>query len=45
MMQMDETAIKKEHENGVSIIEPTQKTVDALISLNLPSGVDIELKL
>ena len=28
MMQMDETAIKKEHENGVSIIEPTQKIVD-----------------
>ena len=33
MMQMDETAIKKEHENGVSIIEPTQKIVDDILEL------------
>ena len=45
MMQMDETAIKKEHENGVSIIEPTQKTVDSLMKIDLPAGVDIEIKL
>ena len=33
------------HKRVIDILYPTQKTVDALISLNLPSGVDIELKL
>ena len=36
---------QRTHKRLIDIIEPTQKTVDALISLNLPSGVDIELKL
>ncbi|MHB1407494.1 MAG: 30S ribosomal protein S10, partial [Desulfitobacteriaceae bacterium] len=27
------------------IFEPTSKTVDALMRLDLPSGVDIEIKL
>ena len=36
---------RRTHKRLIDIIEPTQKTVDALISLNLPSGVDIELKL
>ena len=36
---------QRTHTRLIDIIEPTQKTVDALISLNLPSGVDIELKL
>ena len=31
-MQIDEAAIKREHENGISIIEPTQKIVDAICS-------------
>ena len=35
---------QRTHKRLIDIIEPTQKTVDALISLNLPSGVDIELK-
>ena len=36
---------QRTHKRLIDIIEPTQKTVDALISLSLPSGVDIELKL
>ncbi|MBU5889376.1 30S ribosomal protein S10, partial [Vibrio cholerae O1] len=27
------------------MIEPTQKTVDSLMKLDLPSGVNIEIKL
>jgi small subunit ribosomal protein S10 len=29
----------------MDIIDPTDKTVDALMKLDLPSGVDIEVKL
>ncbi|HDB8680774.1 TPA: 30S ribosomal protein S10 [Staphylococcus aureus] len=29
----------------IDIVNPTPKTVDALMGLNLPSGVDIEIKL
>ena len=29
----------------LEIIEPTQQTVDALMRLDLPAGVDIEIKL
>ena len=29
----------------VDILEPTPKTVDALMRLDLPAGVDIEIKL
>ncbi len=32
------------HKRLVDIIDPTPKTVDALTSLNLPAGVDIEIK-
>ncbi len=32
------------HKRLVDIIDPTAKTVDALTSLNLPAGVDIEIK-
>lgn len=32
------------HKRLVDIINPTPKTVDALTSLNLPAGVDIEIK-
>ncbi|WP_254520797.1 30S ribosomal protein S10, partial [Salmonella enterica] len=33
------------HKRLIDIIEPTQKTVDSLIKLDLPSGVNIEIKL
>lgn len=33
------------HKRVVDILEPTSKTVDALMRLQLPSGVDIEIKL
>lgn len=33
------------HKRLIDILEPTSKTVDALMRLNLPSGVDIEIKL
>ena len=32
------------HKRLIDIIQPTQKTVDALMRLDLPAGVDIELK-
>jgi len=32
------------HKRLIDIIEPTAKTVDALMSLGLPAGVDIEIK-
>jgi len=33
------------HKRLVDILEPTPKTVDSLMNLNLPSGVDIEIKM
>lgn len=33
------------HKRVLDIIEPTQKTVDSLTNLNLPAGVDIEVKM
>ena len=33
------------HKRLIYIIETTSKTIDALTSLNLPSGVDIDIKL
>ena len=33
------------HKRLIDIINPTAKTVDALTKLDLPSGVDIEIKL
>jgi small subunit ribosomal protein S10 len=33
------------HKRLIDILEPTPKTVDALMSLNLPTGVDIEIKM
>jgi small subunit ribosomal protein S10 len=29
----------------MDIIDPTDKTVDALMKLDLPAGVDVEIKL
>ncbi|MHB1133425.1 MAG: 30S ribosomal protein S10 [Chloroflexota bacterium] len=33
------------HKRLIDILEPTQKTISALMSLNVPAGVDIEIKL
>ena len=33
------------HKRLIDILEPTSKTVDALMRLDLPAGVDIEIKL
>ena len=33
------------HKRLIDILEPTAKTVDALMRLDLPAGVDIEIKL
>jgi small subunit ribosomal protein S10 len=33
------------HKRILDIIEPTEKTVDALMKLDLAAGVDVEIKL
>ena len=33
------------HKRLVEILEPTDKTIDALMHLELPAGVDIEVKM
>ena len=33
------------HKRLIDILEPNSKTVDSLMRLNLPAGVDIEIKL
>lgn len=33
------------HRRLIDILDPTQKTVDELMHLDLPAGVDIEIKL
>ncbi|MGE5484402.1 MAG: 30S ribosomal protein S10 [Ignavibacteriales bacterium] len=33
------------HKRLIDIVDPTSKTVDALMRLDLPAGVDIEIKL
>ena len=33
------------HKRLIDILDPTTKTIDALTTLNLPAGVDIEIKL
>ena len=35
----------KTHKRVLDIIEPTQKTIDSLMHLELPAGVDIEVKM
>jgi len=32
------------HKRLIDILEPTDKTIEALMSLNLPAGVDVEIK-
>ncbi|MDU5806739.1 MAG: 30S ribosomal protein S10 [Peptoniphilus harei] len=36
---------QRTHKRLIDILNPTQKTVDSLMKLNLPAGVDIEIKL
>ncbi|SBA33922.1 30S ribosomal protein S10 [Staphylococcus aureus] len=36
---------QRTHKRLIDIVNPTPKTVDALMGLNLPSGVGIEIKL
>jgi small subunit ribosomal protein S10 len=33
------------HQRLMDILDPTEKTVDALMKLDLPAGVDVEIKL
>lgn len=40
-----ETFEIKVHKRIVDIIEPTDKTIDSLMHLELPAGVDIEVKM
>lgn len=35
----------KTHKRMIDIVEPTDKTIDALMHLELPAGVDIEVKM
>ena len=36
---------QRTHKRLIDIINPTPKTVDALMKLDMPAGVDIEIKL
>ena len=36
---------RRTHKRLIDIVDPTQKTMEALMELNLPSGVDIQIKL
>jgi len=36
---------RRTHKRLVDILKPSQKTVEALMSLDLPAGVEIEIKL
>ena len=36
---------RRTHKRLIDILNPNQKTVEALMSLNLPAGVEIEIKL
>lgn len=40
-----EDFIMKVHKRLVDIVEPTDKTIDSLMHLELPAGVDIEIKM
>ena len=32
------------HKRPIDVVEPSSKTIDALVRLNLPAGVDVEIK-
>ena len=36
---------RRTHKRLIDIVDPTPKTMEALMELNLPSGVDIQIKL
>ena len=36
---------RRTHKRLIDIVSPTQKTVEALMALELPAGVEIEIKL
>ncbi len=36
---------QRTHKRVLDILEPTSRTVDALMKLDLPAGVDVEIKL
>jgi len=36
---------RRTHHRLIDILEPTQATVDALMKLELPAGVDVQIKL
>ena len=40
-----EQFVMRTHKRLIDILSPTPKTVDALMRLDLPAGVDIEIKL
>ncbi|MBI3486531.1 30S ribosomal protein S10 [Candidatus Daviesbacteria bacterium] len=40
-----ETFEIKTHKRVIEIVEPTDKTIDSLMYLELPAGVDIEIKM
>lgn len=33
------------HKRMIDILDPTPRTIDALMNLNLPAGVDVEIKM
>ena len=33
------------HKRLIDVIDPSERTMDAMMSLNLPAGVDIEVKM
>lgn len=33
------------HKRLIDVLDPTERTMDAMMSLNLPAGVDIEVKM
>lgn len=33
------------HKRIIDIVNPTERTIDSLMSLNLPAGVDVEIKM
>ena len=41
----DILTMARTHRRSIDILSPTSKTVDALMGLELPDGVDIEIKL
>ena len=36
---------RRTHKRLIDVLKPTQKTIEAMMSLEMPSGVEIEIKL